>query len=136
MALEGLPVSPQLPVLNGFLLSLYEASCSMRFIQGGDPRGVWPPLLSGRWAGKQVRAGAEGPAHFPQGDVGTAVDLHHRALGVKKREAAHKHRGPCPGLSALSLTKWPFPAPSFQKLSVKLEGNAAGCPAEEPVFAS
>lgn len=31
----------------------------------------------GRWAGKQVWAGAEGPAHLPQGHVSIAVVLYH-----------------------------------------------------------
>lgn len=30
----------------------------------------WFPWALGRWAGKQVRAGAEGLAHLPQGGVG------------------------------------------------------------------
>lgn len=69
-----------------------------------------------------------------QGDVSIAVALTHKSVGVKKREAAHKHRGPVPGCQHCHLFNDPLQHLPFE-ISIKLERNAPGCPVEGSVFA-
>jgi len=114
--LKGHSPQPDPTVLNRFLLSLYGASCSTRFIRDGDPHGVWPPPAHGSLGemGREAGLGwGGGSGTSSSGTCQHCCGPQSLNFGCEEKGSCPQTQRPCPRLSALSLTEWPFPAPSF-----------------------